>query len=387
MRAKRIERMKSIMRQQGIGVLLTFDPHTIRYLIDARVPYQFRWMENFFVILPVNGDPHFYGYGTSDFPSHAPWLNGKIWSSISFTRVYTDISHLDPTIDHLLNVIYEHSLEGMPVAIDGCTTILIFQSALERLGIQLVDGRECVNLARLIKCEEELQCLRHSARTTNHLFQRIQEIIRPGITTHEVIADSIQHLPDGTAEEIAEHMIASGPQTNPPYVAHVNRRLEEGDLVHVALNCNSYHGYCTYYYRTFCCGHAGPEQRDAYEKTYRLLKESFACIKAGVPITDLWTIWHTHREQWGYGPYDQAVEMAFCHGIGLASFESPCFTSSDPGQMHNFEEGMVLDLYNWGGYKGGSFGIRIGENLIVTKDGYELLSDFPADHLIECGID
>lgn len=387
LRKKRLARMKQTMQKMGIGVLLTFDPNTICYLADVTVPFRFRWMENYFVILPVNGDIQFYGYGSCALLQNAPWLHGKIWSNTSFTRIHANTNWMDPIVDHLLNAVYEHNLEKFPVAVDGCTNALMLHDALKKQGLDLIDGRMCVNRARVIKCDEEIQCLRKSAQTSELLFRHIRELIRPGITTSEIMALSMEGLAGQNITSVIEHTIVSGPQTNPPLIGHINRRLEDGDLVHVAVNCNVYHGYKTYYYRTFCCGHARQEHIDAYEKTLLLLREGLSQIRAGQTVSDVRGIWSEFLNRWGFGRYDQSSEFFTCHGIGLATFEYPTFSSSDPGYLETFEEGMALDVYNWGGYKGGNFGIRIGENIIVTADGYELLSTYPVDKLIECGID
>ena len=49
-----------------------------------------------------------------------------------------------------------------------------------------------------------------------------------------------------------------------------------------------------------------------------------------------------------------------------------------------FREGMVLAIETYAGRKGGKFGVRLEENILVTKDGYERLSLWPIDELMEC---
>ena len=41
-------------------------------------------------------------------------------------------------------------------------------------------------------------------------------------------------------------------------------------------------------------------------------------------------------------------------------------------------------MENWTGIKGGDCGVRLEENLVVTNDGYDLLTRFPLDELFEC---
>jgi Xaa-Pro aminopeptidase len=45
---------------------------------------------------------------------------------------------------------------------------------------------------------------------------------------------------------------------------------------------------------------------------------------------------------------------------------------------------MVLALETYAGHQGGADGVRLEENILVTEDGYELLTRWPVDELMEC---
>jgi Xaa-Pro aminopeptidase len=48
---------------------------------------------------------------------------------------------------------------------------------------------------------------------------------------------------------------------------------------------------------------------------------------------------------------------------------------------------MVLALETYAGHKGGADGVRLEDNILVTADGYELLTRctrWPIDELMEC---
>jgi Xaa-Pro aminopeptidase len=49
-----------------------------------------------------------------------------------------------------------------------------------------------------------------------------------------------------------------------------------------------------------------------------------------------------------------------------------------------FKEGMVLAVETYAGKKGGKHGVRLEENVLVAKDGYERLSLWPIEELMEC---
>ena len=65
------------------------------------------------------------------------------------------------------------------------------------------------------------------------------------------------------------------------------------------------------------------------------------------------------------------------HGIGLGVHEPPfitCFSKKYPVEI---KKGMVLAIENYVGRSGGKDGVRLEENLIVTDDGYEIISKYP----------
>ncbi|MBP2651320.1 MAG: peptidase, partial [Firmicutes bacterium] len=56
------------------------------------------------------------------------------------------------------------------------------------------------------------------------------------------------------------------------------------------------------------------------------------------------------------------------------------------GPNSTFKEGMVLAVETWAGKPGSDFGVRLEEDIVVTKDGYELLTKWPIDKITECWI-
>ena len=47
---------------------------------------------------------------------------------------------------------------------------------------------------------------------------------------------------------------------------------------------------------------------------------------------------------------------------------------------------MVFALETWKGAEDGSGAARIEEEVVVTKDGCEIITNFPSNRLISCGL-
>jgi Xaa-Pro aminopeptidase len=116
-----------------------------------------------------------------------------------------------------------------------------------------------------------------------------------------------------------------------------------------------------------------------------MLYAAMSAIKAGNTTWDICEKWPSSPSYWGYDTWEDVAALAVGHGIGISLHELPFFSypraKANPMKL---EEGMVLALETWAGKRGGKDGVRLEEDVLVTKDGYELLTKFPIDKLIEC---
>jgi len=145
-------------------------------------------------------------------------------------------------------------------------------------------------------------------------------------------------------------------------------------------------GYKTCYYRTFICGKPNRHQEEAYEKASGWLSRALDVFKPGITTADVAAVW-PKAEEFGYRNEAEAFLLQYAHGLGLGSWERPIISrrfSLDHPQV--IKEGMVFAVETWCGAADGSGAARIEEEIVVTKDGCELITNFPSDHLISCGI-
>ena len=91
-------------------------------------------------------------------------------------------------------------------------------------------------------------------------------------------------------------------------------------------------------------------------------------------------------EEFGYKNEAEAFLQQYGHGIGLGQWERPIisrrFSLEHPQEI---KENMVFAVETWCKAEDNSGAARIEEVVCVTKDGCELLTTYPADHLISCG--
>jgi Xaa-Pro aminopeptidase len=108
-------------------------------------------------------------------------------------------------------------------------------------------------------------------------------------------------------------------------------------------------------------------------------------IKPGVTVDQVAAVWPSAQE-FGYKDEEEAFLLQYGHGIGLSLWERPIFTKRFQGQNTVLKEGMVFAVECWKGAADGSGAARIEEEVVVTKDGCQVITCFPSDRLISCGL-
>jgi Xaa-Pro aminopeptidase len=148
---------------------------------------------------------------------------------------------------------------------------------------------------------------------------------------------------------------------------------------------HSFNGYRTCYYRTFICGEPNKHQIDAYECASAWISASIDLVRPGVTIDEIAKVWPDAAD-FGYRDEAEAFLLQYGHGIGLSLWERPIISKRYRGQSRALREGMVFALETWKGAADGSGAARIEEEVVVTKDGCEIITNFPSDRLISCGL-
>jgi Xaa-Pro aminopeptidase len=144
-------------------------------------------------------------------------------------------------------------------------------------------------------------------------------------------------------------------------------------------------GYRTCYYRTFAVGSASTAQADAYKRCREYMDVAIAAVKPGATTADIVRLWPTAQE-FGFPDEEAAFALQFGHGVGLSIWEKPIFSrlvSLDQPEV--LEEGMVFALETYWPAADGWGAARIEEELVVTRDGAQVITKFPAEQLLVAG--
>ena len=269
-----------------------------------------------------------------------------------------------------------------PVGVDAIEPEVLF--ALQRAGVQVVDGQQLMQQSRMIKTVDEILLLNHACAMVDEAYDHLYQAMRPGFRENEAVALVNKVLYERGSEFVEGVNAISGERCSPHPHVFTDRAMRPGDPAYYDI-LHSYMGYRTCYYRTFAVGGASPALVDAYKRCRYYLDAAIALIKPGATTGDVVQVWPKAQE-FGFPDEEAAFALQFGHGVGLTIWEKPVFSrlvSIDHPEV--IQEGMVFALETFWPSSDGWSAARIEEQLVVTKDGCEVITRFPAEDLLIAG--
>jgi Xaa-Pro aminopeptidase len=278
----------------------------------------------------------------------------------------------------------QRGLLDEPVGVDVVEPSVLF--ALQRAGIQVVDGQQLMQRARVIKTRDEIVLLDTACMMVDAAYEHLYREMRPGMRENECVGLVSKVLYDLGSEHVEGVNAISGERCSPHPHVYSDRVLRPGDPAYFDI-LHSYMGYRTCYYRTFAVGSASHALVDAYKRCRDILDAAIALIRPGVGTDEVVSVWPKAQE-FGFANEEAAFALQFGHGVGLSIWEKPIISrlvSIEHPEV--IEEGMVFALETFWPASDGWSAARIEEQLVVTADGCDIITRFPAEDLMIAGRD
>lgn len=229
-----------------------------------------------------------------------------------------------------------------------------------------------LNQMRVIKDEDELIHLRKAAELADYAIEVGCREIAEGKTELEILmAIEFEMKKKGVQKMSFDTMVLSGPKTASPHGVPGDRKIQKGDFILFDLGV-VYNGYCSDITRTVAFGEPTDAQREIYETVRLAEKTAVNMVRPGVTAMALDKAARDVITNAGYGEY---FTHRLGHGLGISVHEYPSITGTNPFVL---EEGMVFTIEP-GIYKADVTGVRIEDDVVVTKDGVEVLTKFPKE--------
>jgi Xaa-Pro aminopeptidase len=386
LRQERLARVKNALKKSEMGALLCFDMNNIRYITATHIG---TWaMDKLvrFSLLPQDDEPILWDFGSAarHHQIYCPWLGERSRAGISTLRGATNPgSGLAEDVAKKIKLeLAMRKLQNEPVGVDVIEMPVLF--ALQAQGIKVVDGQQLMHEVRKIKTQDEITLLNTATMMVDAAYEELYQFMKPGVRENECVGVVSKVLYDLGSEHVEGVNAISGERCSPHPHVYTDRVLRPGDPAFFDI-LHSFNGYRTCYYRTFAVGSASPAMVDAYKRSRDYMDAAISIVKPGVTTADVVKLWPKAQE-FGFANEEAAFALQYGHGVGLSIWEKPIFSrlvSLDHPEV--IEEGMVFALETYWPAADGWSAARLEEEVVVTKDGCEVITRFPSEKLLVAG--
>ncbi len=250
---------------------------------------------------------------------------------------------------------------GQPVSPD----LVAFRELAERYpGVEIDDRTELLAKMRAIKSRAEQKMVREAVEISRVAYDTMLRSVTPGQTEWDVM-ETLEHgyRANGSRGTGYNTIVGSGLNGTVLHYTANKAPIADGDLIVIDSGAD-YRGYTADVTRTIPAnGKYSPRQKEIYELVLKALEASTRVVKPGVTFEKIDKASRDLIVKAGYGD-------RFFHGIGHhIGLEVHDITPEGPlkaGAIITIEPGIYLPDEN--------FGVRIEDDILVTKDGYEVLT-------------
>jgi len=223
----RLARLRAELKKAGASMCMLVSPVSLRYAANYRCYGLFQsHVPTSYVFVPLEGPVCLYNaYDPNSFaddirPGHAiSFFDGGFHLHDTAEKIAADI------VDYLSEI----GTDNRRVAIEYVNPSIT--QALEKKGLDVIDGVCISEHAKVIKSEDELDCMRWAVAVAELGIGKLKQAIKPGVSEAQLwgLLNYANLANDGDWHD--GRMLASGPRINPWLQEASMRKIESGDLV------------------------------------------------------------------------------------------------------------------------------------------------------------
>ncbi len=349
---QRRDRLRKLMKTQGLPALLVSETNNVSYLTgftgDASC-----------LLLTVDEEILLSdGRFIEQLERECPDLNAEIrLPGVTFSelvqRVLTKVKarRIALEADHITLTIHGSLVGALP-------------------DVEWITSSGLVESLREVKDAEEVEAIRKAIDVAQRAFAVARAKLLPG-TTEKEVADELDHQIRhfGGSGCSFEPIVGVGPNGALPHYRAGAARIEQSPFVLIDWGARVGQ-YISDLTRVLMTGRIPPKLERLYGVVLTAQMQAIAAIRPGARMDEVDAAARTVIEKAGFGGH---FTHGLGHGIGMAVHESPRLAIK---QERTLKAGMVVTVEP-GVYLPGWGGIRIEDDILVTRNGHEVLSSVP----------
>lgn len=231
--------------------------------------------------------------------------------------------------------------------------------------------QKMVETLRYVKDASEIEAITQAARIADESFAHLRRHhLKVGVSERELSIElEYQMRLRGAEDRAFDTIVLSGPRSSLPHGVPGERLICEGEFILFDFGAKI-RGYASDMTRTHLIGEPDAKQREVYETVRNAQAKALACVRHGVRSSVPHQAARTVIEE---SPYTRYAGEGLGHGVGLDLHERPLMGFGDDetlleGCVITVEPGIYIP--NWGG-------VRLEDDVVVTREGYKLLTNSP----------
>lgn len=246
-------------------------------------------------------------------------------------------------------------------------------------GLKIKEVGSLIATLREVKSPAEIELTRKAINMTGDGIRNAMKTCKPGVWEYELqAAIEFEMTRQGSETRAFNCIIGSGENS---LILHYDKnscKIKNGDVVVIDVGAQ-YKGYAADITRTIpVSGKFTKEQKEIYNVVLEAQTESINIIRPGITFSDLDNKATAIITKAGYKSY---IQHGITHPVGLDVHDVSFGDTLVEGMIITIEPGLYIPVNDEKlpfVYHG--FGIRIEDDILVTKEGYEVLSrNIPKD--------
>jgi Xaa-Pro aminopeptidase len=352
---KHLERVVGMMSEHSVDALLLVEPAAVQYLTGLNLVYLGRAMPT---VLTREGKLFLFALKLEAAETQRETALGDVL-----------VGPAEPGEQEAYILRYLSTLHIRSIGVDyGKTLYSLVQKLTDIVGRPIDVERDLAKL-RAKKDPFEVENILKAIRATEKAQARAKVMISEGVEEREIAAAAAAEILSNGAEWFSfTPLVASGARSAYPHGMPTRKRLGRGELVFVDLGARV-DGYWSDVTRTYTVGHPSSKQTKLFRATNEAIEEALDTVRPGAQGESVDAAACRVLRGYGFGRY---IVHGVGHGIGLTGG----YPMLGPNSRDVLEEQQTITIEP-GVYIPGYGGIRIEEDVLVTRRGGRLLTSFP----------
>ncbi|HXY83341.1 MAG TPA: Xaa-Pro peptidase family protein [Candidatus Saccharimonadales bacterium] len=318
-------------------------------------------------IIPAHQDPILIVHAnTRSVVGEETWIK-DIRERIPFPLSFVKPSEPKSLANMISEILGELKSSKNKIAIDENRTPLSIVRAVEKARNVTFEGvAPLLDSVLGIRSTEEIELLRKAARIADDGMKAAFEAIKPEKRECEVAAECVRVMVSSGADRLwFPLVVCSGTRSGIPYAYATEKVIKKGDLVQLDFG-PVYNGCYADLSRARVAGQSNSEQQKIYNIVLEANRAAISAIKPGIKAGEIDRASRKIIDDAGYGEYSTTHHTG--HPVGF--IYGP---EIEPTNQTTIKEGMTFTIEP-GIYIPSKFGIRVEDNVLVTKSGCEVLT-------------